>query len=519
MAEGRTVPDIEIPLRSGEVVCYPSPGEFHAVAEVNARTLSAGSLRIGEASLGEVRRQTRRWVLNAATTYSQRLGFWTATPRDDALLLVTGHQPALFHPGIWIKQLLVNRMAGEGVGGLSLAVDSDTIEEIGVDVPTVSDGLQRTHETLLRADPDVPYEAHARPSEAVWRTFLDRVGAHLQTLGDSSVAGVFGEFVTRAQGLDESMDLGTFMTAVRRRHEGARPYLELPVSALTTSPAFRAFFLHLVRDAARFADCYNRHLDLYRGRSNIRTPAQPFPNLAVTADRVEVPFWILHEGRRKPCFIQPHPEGWQLYAGEMTVGLISRMGAIAPDGLAIRPRALTLTAFTRLCVADLFVHGVGGGRYDRVTDGVIREYFGVEPPRYAVVTATLHLPLGAFKTDAERQALQRQILEMRHNPERVLPSPSAEERVLIEEKWRLIAALDGGAMSRRERRQATQQIREINDRLAQALNHDRAVAEQRLADLASGTGAVAAATHRGYPFCFFPPSAVDELISSILGSR
>ena len=62
----------------------------------------------------------------------------------------------------------------------------------------------------------------------------------------------------------------------------------------------------------------------------------------------------------------------------------------------LRPRALTLTLFARLCLGDFFIHGIGGGKYDEVTDAIIRDYFGIEPPAYQVLSATLHLPLPAF---------------------------------------------------------------------------------------------------------------------------
>lgn len=517
MTQPRPVPDVEIPLRSGEVFCHPLPAEFQALAARNAAALAASSLRVGEASLAEVRQQTRQWVAGAAAKFTRTLGISAGALREDALLLVTGHQPFLFHPGIWIKHLLVSHMVGEGMGGLSMPVDSDVLEEVGVDVPAVGHGLRIVHETLSRADPDVPYEASARPSHADWRAFLGRVGSHVRSLGDSPISEVFSTFASQVQGLDGSPDLGTFMTSVRRHYEGPRPYQELPVSGLTQSPQFRQFFLHILRDGARFAECYNRHLSEYRVRYNIRTSAQPFPNLEIASDRVELPFWILHEGRRRSAYAQPHGGGWQLLAGEVPIGIVPATGGDdALTGVAIRPRALTLTAFTRLCVADLFVHGVGGGRYDRVTDAVIREYFGIEPPRYAIVTATLHLPLAQFNTDAERQGLHRRVLEIRHNPERVLRTPSDRDHALIDEKWKLIGVLETGTLTRRDRRQATQRIREINDLLTRALDEERGAAEQRLADLGTGEQAIAAATHRGYPFCFFPPSAVDDLISSIL---
>ncbi|HQY89846.1 MAG TPA: hypothetical protein PK402_14425, partial [Tepidisphaeraceae bacterium] len=55
-------------------------------------------------------------------------------------------------------------------------------------------------------------------------------------------------------------------------------------------------------------------------------------------------------------------------------------------------RALMLTIFLRLLLADVFVHGIGGGRYDQVADRLIKNYFHIEPPGFAVTTATLFWP-------------------------------------------------------------------------------------------------------------------------------
>ncbi len=517
MSQPLTTTEFEIPQRSGEVLCLPPATTFLDLAQHNARVLAASPLRLGGQPLEEVRRRTRRWVLEAAAGYTRALKIPVGHPSEEALLLATGHQPFLFHPGVWIKHLLISRLASDRVIALSIPVDSDALEEIGIDVPSLIDGLQIVRETLFRAPPDVPYEAHARPPEDGWRQFLDRVAAHLRKLSQHDLQEVFGRFIEQAKSIESAADLGTFFTVARRRYEGTRRYLEFPVSRLAHSQEFRQFFFHILRDCARFADCFNRHLDAYRLRNNIRTAAQPFPNLEVGGNRVELPFWILHEGRRRACFAQALGRGWRLWADSEPVGTVSDT---AHDDevaeLEIRPRAMTLTAFTRLCVADLFIHGVGGGHYDRATDEVIRDYFEIEPPQYAVVTATLHLPLAAFNTSEERQLLQRRLLELRHNPERVLRAPSQRERELIDEKWRLIAALETGALTRRARRQATQRIREINDLLTRVLEEERLTTERRLADLATVGQAAGAATHRGYPFCFFPPEAVDDLVTSVL---
>ncbi len=48
---------------------------------------------------------------------------------------------------------------------------------------------------------------------------------------------------------------------------------------------------------------------------------------------------------------------------------------ITSSGIAgaccVLPRALTTTLFLRTFIADLFIHGIGGGQYDRLTDRIV----------------------------------------------------------------------------------------------------------------------------------------------------
>ena len=60
---------------------------------------------------------------------------------------------------------------------------------------------------------------------------------------------------------------------------------------------------------------------------------------------------------------------------------------------SVRSRALTNTLFARLLLADLFIHGIGGGKYDELTDEIMRRFFGFEPPHFVVLSATRLLPL------------------------------------------------------------------------------------------------------------------------------
>ena len=52
------------------------------------------------------------------------------------------------------------------------------------------------------------------------------------------------------------------------------------------------------------------------------------------------------------------------------------------EGFKVRTRALTTTLFARLFLADLFIHGIGGAKYDELTDAILRRFYGFEPPRF-----------------------------------------------------------------------------------------------------------------------------------------
>jgi len=512
-----TTIEVEVPQQSGEVVCVPPARTFLATARTNAERLDAADVDLAGVGLREVRIRMRQRIHAEAMRYAADAGLalpenWTAAAGP---LIGTGHQPFLFHPGIWTKQLLAARFGGQAAV-LNMPVDCDAAEDVGADVPVLADGLRIVRETLLRAEPDAPYEALPAPSSTAWQTFLQRVDADLRTLPHHGVHEIFSAFSERAGRL-EAPDLGGFFTLARRLHEGPRPYADVPVSHLTRTPEFRLFVTHILRDAARFAASYNRHLDAYRDRYNVRSAAQPFPNLAQDGPRIELPFWIILGGRRKPVFVEGTGDRIGLWAGEERVAEVPLLGEPAGlDRVEIRPKALALTAFKRLCVVDFFIHGVGGARYDRVTDAVLQDFFHLPPPAYAVVTSTLRLPLSEFDPTEERDALQRRLLDLRHNPERLLPSPGPEQRRWIEEKWNLIRRLDDSSLSRRERRETTHRIRELNEYLARALADEGASIERRLAALAGVSEASGAATHRAYPFCFFLPDAVDALVDRIM---
>jgi hypothetical protein len=68
----------------------------------------------------------------------------------------------------------------------------------------------------------------------------------------------------------------------------------------------------------------------------------------------------------------------------------ARHGTLA-DG--VHPRALLVTLLARVILGDLFVHGTGGVLYDRIMEQWIADWLGITPCPATLATATLRLPL------------------------------------------------------------------------------------------------------------------------------
>jgi len=92
-----------------------------------------------EKIISGLREWARRAVLEAAAQYTSELTGNTVTlPEDlnDRLLLMTGHQPALYHPGVWVKNLLIGKVARKTAGlSLNLIVDNDLVSSTSIRVP------------------------------------------------------------------------------------------------------------------------------------------------------------------------------------------------------------------------------------------------------------------------------------------------------------------------------------------------------------------------------------------------
>jgi hypothetical protein len=439
---------------------------------------------------------------------------------------MTGHQPELFHPGVWVKYFLLQRIAEElGATAVDVVVDSDGYDTLAMTAPCMAPEVRRCRQYLAIGSTDSCYACSSVPSSSDLDQFCSAGDQLLSTLPAPSVRRHFREFCAGLRSAaHDAVNLSELLTFARRRYEAAAgtDYLELPVTHLVRGEAYARFVADIALDAHRFTTAYNGELTEYRALSRTRSAAQPFPDLTVSVSRYELPFWGLKGARRETIWAEVTNDSVRLVAGEEVVAVLPPDGAsaarlIQESGVLIAPKAVALTMFLRLFCCDLFIHGVGGGRYDAVTDGICRRYYRIEPPPFAVASLTMYLPLGAHAvTDEEIAAAKERLNRLEHNPNALLGEVEFDEeaereeaRALAAEKKSLIEQI---ALPDADKKHLGGRIREVNARLAELLAPLKAEYEAELAALEAQMKAQEVFTDRGYPFCYWSPEEVADKV-------
>lgn len=531
--------DVAIPTHNGDVVTAPRAATWTTRARANRTAAEAWTFEVAGKPAGTWRREGRQEVWTgalAATAEMDPAAPAGARPGPSRLLLATGHQPELFHPGVWIKALLIEGICRtEGVGGLNVVVDSDLPDGPRIPVPELRGG--RWHKSWLHIPgmrSGLPWESQAPLSPDQWRGLLQeverRMGAGPGTAASEAREACrrFGEVVARSEPVRAARSLAESLSRARRAwqaQDGQPLLLEIPVSGLSRTTAFFRFVAEMLCRLDSFWQAYNESLQVFRETRGIRSQAHPAPNLRRRDTLWETPFWCIHpSGERRGLFVNGRPGRWLLQSKDSdllelpadpvvaAVRLAETFGA--PDSeFTLRPRALTLTMFLRMLACDLFVHGLGGVHYEGVGDGVLRRFWGVDPPEYAAASATAHVDLGvALPRGDDSQVLVRRLRDTTWNPQRFvsrMEGEAGELEALARRKEALVKALR--PLPRGQRAGLTREIRRINQELGLHLARFRAGLGTRLEKARLDHEERRALAARDYPFFLFDVARVRGL--------
>lgn len=426
------------PANDGEALIEPSVKAARQLWQDNVQVLQANEGTIRDRSLQAMRATAQNELLELATRYSsqylaaEQVNAVRARAESDSGgdfgFILSGHQPELFHPGVWAKNFGLSSLGEQlGVATMNLIIDNDLCSNPSIKVPTGSMASPRiTSVPFDRVEDPMPWEHRQVADKAMFDSFSDRVSEQMLKTNQGMLVDRVWDLATDEQ--LSGMSLGQRLAASRHQleHSIGVSNLEVPLSQVCDTQSFRSFAAGILTDPVRFVEVHNSALHQYRRINRLRSQTHPVPDLQSDHGWFEMPFWVWHRDTpvRRPLYVRIDGEAFQLSdraSFEQTItagGCTAQLESLADRKYVIRPRALTTTMYARLVLSSLFVHGIGGAKYDQLTDQIILQFFGMTPPGFQVLTATLRLPyhLPPFSVDDLRRERGR-VRELRYHPE------------------------------------------------------------------------------------------------------
>jgi hypothetical protein len=466
----------------------------------------------------------------------------------DCPIVLTGHQPVFFYPGIWAKCLAASQLA-QSVAGIPYHLITDTAlaPEFNHFVPEVDENgrvRRKQIDFFLTKDMKVkertlPYAFLPAPErEALEKIFLDSI-----SYGPSSVKRSTQYFSRKLlSGLKDGNNWNQF-------HSHALDLLDritgdklekLEGTRIWTSEPFVDFFVYWLTNMAELNKTYNDSLDEYRKKNGITHEIEPMPNLKFEDWYFEMPFWgTAHAHSRGTIWAKMDHKDLILKVkgveGHHQFHLNNLKNELVVSPFKIWPKALPQTLFLRMYLCDFFIHGIGGSVYEEVGNIFFKKITMVDPPAYGVVSATYWVD---FKENDESNVIldYQKVLEtwkraLEHNPEYVFTRESDWKRdlpgflhsrfehclkneglkMLADEKKGFIDALKDPA----KRAEAAERIKEINAELQQGCSEVMRAIEKGLFDVQTVKERQDVLTFREYPFFCFEEPVFHEMKEKI----
>ena len=197
---------------------------------------------------------------------------------------------------------------------------------------------------------------------------------------------------------------------------------------------------------------------------------------------------------------------------------VERLRELPAESIRLRTRALTTTMFGRFLLGDLFIHGIGGAKYDELGDEIARRFLGFEPPGFLAFSLTLRLGLPTDPvTPDDLAAADRRLRDLRFNPDRHLHEPYPEElRRLISARREAIAR---PVTSRRERVARAKAIRRCNEGMQPWVEAMRTDLVSRRLAIRAGLRSNRTARNREYALVLHSGRRLREVLPGIGDAR
>jgi len=511
-----------VPRDHATTLVRPQPLDSNAILKGNHALFLETDLQLSGKSLHELRRLARQDVVRLAIDHSSR--YQDVSPDQDAnqSIVLSGHQPALYHPGVWFKNFLADRMA-KNSGGIAVNVIIDSDVAPAPSVAALAGDLQSPKPARIAYDAAglrASWELTATRSLETFRSFGERLRSTISPFVEAPIVSEFWKQVLAAHARTNNPGLSFSQARHMLEVQADLQILDVPYSQLSKTEWFAHVAAEILLRAEQFQSIYNEEVQSYRLANRIRSISHPVPNLEFEPGIVEVPFWIYSPDRpeRRRVWLKTIGEttsltdqqGWQHELSKST--LVDSLVELQQHA-CLRTRALTTTMVLRLLASDVMIHGIGGSQYDRVTDQIIRRFFGITPPQFVTATATALLPVSSPDVSpSDLRRVDRQLRDAMFNPERVISRQRSKNEetlaALIEEKQSLIQNVPEFP----EKRTWHSKLERINDQIrkyvgpeVESLGSARERIQQQLKQRAL-------LRSREYSFCMYPQESLMNLL-------
>lgn len=465
--------NIKVPREKGFIFVNPELSQWYSILAEN-KVVNDTILK---------RSQYCNELINIAKVYTQNLLGLIAPDISRQNIISTGHQPIWHHCGIWSKDVVAHKFAQSVDGiGLHLVLDHDICDTSMVLPVKRYDESWSFKKIEIEPDDtnkDVSLEFRPIPKKEYISTFLKKVSDEKNNHICNDIW--FDNILCINENIFSLITIADFITYLQAIINSALKLdnLYLPVSRLCSSNAFKSFALSIIDDAENFALYYNQGINLlchkngHSRRNNVKC-------LEVNKDSnlIELPFWLVSEaGQRSSLWIKSKPGYIEIGTKDKVLGNIDSSSwdnkiaqlqeLLDGNNFKLRPKAITLTLFVRLFLADIFIHGIGAKSYEPVTDYILENYCKKRLLKYGIVTSTMNLPLQNENNCLRNSMslLKNKKHELKYNPEKYIDKSTLDTEPvasLLKVKKQKIAQSQDQLLPADIRKSAWRSISQIN---------------------------------------------------------
>ncbi len=458
-------------------------------------------------------------------------------------LILSGHQPVFFHPGLWAKCLAASTLA-ESVQGVAFHKVTDTAlpPEYLHHMPEVEEnGKARrkilefyTSKDMQKQERITPYGFLPAPDHSALEKILkdaevyapDAVKANIKSYEDK----LLKETKKEATWNDFHLSM---MKVLDDLCATPRHYLE--ASKLWATQPFYHFTSQWLLNLPELNDGYNQALTEYRKKYGITHDLTPMPNLKFESWWFEIPFWGVTRNQRHSLWAKNDGKHIVLKIkggeGVYSLALDDLERELSVLRLFIWPKVIPQALFCRMYLCDFFVHGTGGSVYEEVADALFTKFFKLKPLSFGVATATYLVDPEASRGLEQVASHEEKILwwerALAKNPEYLFTKKEAWEkespsfiqtgfkncfnnprlRGLAETKAKWVTALQNPA----HKAEAASKIKAINQELYEGLTEAIQALEKGLLDIEKTKEPREILSFREYPFFCYAPEVFTRM--------